>query len=124
MEEGGGNIMSSAFGIALSALSAFDRKLDVNANNIANVNTDHFKKSRVHMQEAAQGGVQVTIEQIHTPGIMLGKNEGTGEELESSNVNLAEEFVDQIITRYAFESNIITVKTADKMQQTLLDIMS
>jgi flagellar hook protein FlgE len=55
---------------------------------------------------------------------MLGKNEGTGEELESSNVNLAEEFVDQIITRYAFESNIITVKTADKMQQTLLDIMS
>ncbi len=116
--------MSTAFGIALTALTAFDRKLDVNANNIANVNTDNFKKSRVHMQEAPQGGVQVTIEQIKTPGITLGTNEKTGEELQSSNVNLAEEFVDQIITRYAFESNVITVKTADKMQQTLLDIMS
>jgi flagellar basal-body rod protein FlgC len=116
--------MSTAFGIALSALSAFDRKLDVNAHNIANINTDNFKKSRAHMQEAAQGGVQVTIEQINTPGVILGTNERTGEELESSNVNLAEEFVDQIVTRYAFESNVITVKTANEMQQTLLDIFT
>lgn len=116
--------MSIAFNTALTALRAFDVKLDVNANNIANVNTNNFKKSRVNMQENVQGGLQVMIEQVKTPGISMGTNERTGEELESSNVDLAEEFVDQIITRYAFESNVITVKTADEMQQTLLDIIT
>lgn len=119
----GENIMSIAFNTALSALRALDIKMDVNANNIANVNTDKFKKSRVNMQEAMPGGVQVTIQQINTPGVSLGANERTGEEIESSNVNLGEEFVDQIITRYAFEANVLTVKTADEMQQTLLDLI-
>jgi len=116
--------MVSGFGTALTALRAFDIKLDVNANNISNVNTDGFKKSRVNLQEAFPGGVQVTIEQVNLPGISLGPNERTGEERESSNVDLAEEFVDQIVTRYAFESNVITIKTADEMQQTLLDIIA
>ena len=48
----------------------------------------------------------------------------TGEERESSNVSLEEEFVDQMVTRYAFESNVLTVKTADEMQKTLLDIIT
>lgn len=116
--------MSSAFGIALTAQKAFDIKLDVNANNIANINTDNFKKSRVNLQEAAPGGVQVTIEQVNTPGYSIGTNEQTGEERESSNVDLAQEFADQMVTRYAFESNVLTVKTADKMEQTLLDILT
>jgi len=116
--------MSSAFGTALTALRAFDRKLDVNANNIANVNTDQFKKSRLDIQESASGGVQVTIEQVNTPGISLGTNEKTGEERESSNVAIEEEFVDQMVTRYAYEANVLSVKTADEMQQTLLDLFS
>jgi len=116
--------MSEAFGIALTALRAFDKKLDVSANNIANVNSDKFKKSRVDLQEAASGGVQVTIEQINTPGISLGTNEKAGDERESSNVTMEEEFVDQMVTQYAFESNMLTVKTADEMQKSLLDILS
>ena len=116
--------MLQAFNSALTALRAFDTKLDINANNIANVNTDGFKKSRAILQEAPPGGVRVDLQQIQTPGILLGTNEKTGAELESSNVNLAEEFVDQIITRYAFEANVVSIKTADEMQQTLLDIFS
>jgi flagellar basal-body rod protein FlgC len=116
--------MSDAFGIALTALRAFDKKLDVNAHNIANVNTDKFKKSRVDLQEAAAGGVKATIEQVNIPGISLGTNEKTGEERESSNVSMEEEFVDQMVTQYAFESNILIVKTADEMQKSLLDILS
>jgi flagellar hook protein FlgE len=116
--------MSSAFGTALTALRAFDTKLDVTANNIANVNTDKFKKSRVDLQAAYHDSVQVTIEQVNTPGTSLGINEQTGLERESSNVSLEEEFVDQIVTRYAFESNVLTVKTADEMQKTLMDIIT
>jgi len=116
--------MSSAMGIALSGLRAFETKLAVNANNIDNVNTDGFKKSRVNMQETAEGGVQVTLSQVNLPGFLAGINEQTGKPIESSNVDLAEEMVEQVITRYAFEANTITLKIADEMQQTLLDILS
>lgn len=116
--------MSSAMGIALSGLRAFETKLSVNANNIANVNTNGFKKSRASMQEAANGGVQVTLSQVNLPGFPVGIDEQTREPIESSNVDLAEEMVEQMITRYAFEANVITIKTAADMQQTLLDILS
>lgn len=116
--------MSSAMGIALSGLRAFETKLAVNTNNIANVNTDGFKKSRASMQEAAEGGVSVTLTQVNLPGVPAGIDQQTGKQIESSNVDIAEEMVDQMITRYAFEANIITIKTADEMQQTLLDILS
>jgi flagellar hook protein FlgE len=116
--------MSSALGTALGALRAFETKLDVNANNIANLHTDKFKKSRVELQESSSGGVKVTITQQNTPGISLGVNERTGEERESSNVSLEEEIVEQMVTQYAFKANVLTVKTADEMHKTLLDIIS
>lgn len=123
-EKRGAKAMSIAFNTALSGLRALDIKLDVNANNIANVNTNSFKRSRVNMQEAAEGGVKVTIEQVNEPGLLLETDEMTGRAQESSNVSLEEEFVDQMMTRYAFESNVVTIKTADDMQQTLLDIIT
>lgn len=116
--------MSDAFGIALSALRAFETRLDVTANNIANVNTDKFRKSRVDLQESISGGVKVTIEQQNTPGITLSTSERKGEEREASNVTMEEEFASQIVTQYAFQANILTVKTADEMHKTLLDILS
>jgi len=116
--------MLSALGTGLSALTALNIKLDVNSNNIANVNTDKFKKSRVEMQESPNGGVQANISRISTPGISLGTDERTGEERESSNVTMEEEIVEQMVTQYALEANLITVKTAEKMQKSLLDIIS
>jgi flagellar hook protein FlgE len=116
--------MPSAMGTALTALKAFDIKMDVNANNIANVNTNDFKKSRVDMQEATNGGVQVTISQIDSPGMLLDPNPQTGAPQQSSNVTLEEEFVDQIVTQYSYTANTLTVKTADEMQKELMDIIA
>ena len=47
----------------LSALNAFSVKSQVTANNVANVNTDEFKKSRVDFVEGNPSGVDVTISQ-------------------------------------------------------------
>jgi flagellar basal-body rod protein FlgC len=116
--------MPSAMGTALTALKAFDIKVDVNANNIANVNTNDFKKSRVDMQEATNGGVRVTISQIDTPGMEIDPNPRTGAPQQSSNVTLENEFVDQIVTRYSYTANTLTVKTADEMQKELMDIIA
>ncbi|MBW2643832.1 MAG: hypothetical protein JRC89_10800 [Deltaproteobacteria bacterium] len=38
--------MISSVRSTLSALNAFDKKMDVIANNVANVETEEFKKSR------------------------------------------------------------------------------
>jgi flagellar hook protein FlgE len=114
--------MPTAFGIALSGLKAFATKLDVTANNVANVETNNFKKSRVAMQEAAEGGVQVTISAVDTPGLTIEPNVQTSAEQQTSNVSLETEIVDQIVTKYSYEANILTIKTADEMQKTLLNI--
>jgi flagellar basal-body rod protein FlgC len=116
--------MSSAWNIALSGLRACEIKTAVNASNIANINTEGFKKSRVTLQEAANGGVQVTLSQVNLPGVPLGMNAETGEVSESSSVDLAESFVDQRVTTHTFAANATTVRTAAEMQQTLLDILA
>jgi flagellar basal body rod protein FlgG len=114
--------MSSAFTTALTALKAFTTKLDVNANNVANVNTNNFKRSRVLMQETANGGVKVTINKENTPGTQIDPNVRTGEPQQTSNVSIEAEIVDQMITNYSFEANLLTVKKADEMQKELLNI--
>jgi len=45
--------MISGYQAALSGLQAFDTKVQANGNNIANVNTDGFKKDRVMLASTA-----------------------------------------------------------------------
>ena len=116
--------MSEAINTALSALGATLRKQDVTANNIANVNTHDFKKSRASFEETAPAGVKVTISRVETPGTPLPPDEVIGEGHEMSNVSMEEELVDLITTQHAFAANIKTIQTEDEMQGTLLDIIA
>lgn len=110
---------------ALSALSAFNKRMDVTANNVANVNTNEFKKSRLNMTEGNNGGVTTSLQQIDTPGIPkeVTRSDGTTEMTESSNVDLAEEFTDMITTEAGYDANLKTVKTQDEMLGSLFDII-
>jgi flagellar hook protein FlgE len=114
--------MSNALGIALSAFRALFTKLDVTANNLANAGTAGFKKSRADFQEAPPGGVKVSISTVDTPGSPLPPAEGEREYQESSNVSLAEEMVNLIITQYTFSANLKTLQAGEEMQKNLLDI--
>jgi flagellar basal-body rod protein FlgC len=98
--------------------------MDVTANNIANVNTDEFKKSRVNLQEDSNGGVSAQVQQINTPGLPKEVQRGDRiEQVESSNVDLAEELTEMIPTQAFYKANIQSVRTSDKMLGSLLDIM-
>lgn len=109
---------------ALSAMTAFRKKMDVTSNNIANVNTNKFKKSRVTMQEGGNGGVQAQIQKVNTPGIPRDAIENDRiAEVESSNVDLAEELTGMIPTQTAYSANLKTMKTADEMIGALLDVI-
>ena len=109
---------------ALSALNAFRKKMDVTADNIANVNTDNFKKSRVNMQEGSNGDVQANIQQINTPGYPKEVYQDDAlVQVESSNVDLVEEVTEMVVAKAGFSANLKTVSTQDRVLGSLLDIL-
>lgn len=116
--------MISAFDSALSALSAFSVRMRVTANNVANVNTDGFKKSRTIMKEGPFGGVMPDVERIDTPGGVKQVNEeGIPREVEASNVDLTESMTDMIPTQSGYNANLKTIQITDDMLGSLLDII-
>ena len=108
----------------LSALQAYSTSMRVTADNIANVNTDEFKKSRATMKEGANGGVEVEVSKINTPGHRYQELQGDQMvDKETSNVNLEEEFPDMMVTQRTYEANLKVLQTYDKMLGTMLDIL-
>jgi flagellar basal body rod protein FlgG len=113
--------MSSIMDIARTALDAFGKKVDVTANNLANVNTEGFKKSRATLQEGEPSGVIVSISKVDAPGPLIPADNGSEEMLESSNVDIAGEVVDLTITQHAYQANLKTLETEDEMLGSLFD---
>ena len=114
--------MISAIHTALSGLSAFGKQLEVSANNVANVNTDGFKGSRTEFVEAQSGGVLPVVQKDNSAGPAVLKDTAQGpQQVELSNVNLAQEAVSQIIAQRGFEANLRTLKTADDLLGSILD---
>jgi flagellar basal-body rod protein FlgC len=99
--------------------------MGVTTNNIANVNTEEFKKSRATMQEGVNGGVEVDIKKVNAPGHPYQELEGDRlVEKETSNVNLEEELPDLMLTKRTYEANLKVIQTRDKMLGSMLDIIS
>jgi flagellar hook protein FlgE len=117
--------MVSALSSTVSAINALDKKMAVISNNIANSESDGFKKSRADLKEGDSGGVEVNITQVNTPGPTVTVDENnTTVEKEMSNVDLAEELPQSMITQTGYNANLKMVKTQDEMLGTLLDTFS
>ena len=82
------------------SLNAHQTLMDINANNIANVNTQNFKASEAHIENNLEVSSNKT-------------NSGT---------NLKKEIVDQIVIKDGFKAQVSAIKTQDEMTKTLLDI--
>ena len=114
--------MISALNGTISALRAFVTKLGVTADNIANANTDGFKRSRAVLHEDYNGSVRVEIKKDTSPGLRYDVIEdGKKVEKETSNVNLNEEIPDLMVTKRAYQANLKTVEVQDEMLGSLLD---
>ena len=108
----------------ISALQAYKTRLGVTADNIANVNTDEFKKSRARLHEGTNGDLHVDINRINTPGHLYQEIEGDQlVEREGSNVNLEEEVPEIMVTQRGYEANLKVLQTQDKMLGSLMDII-
>jgi flagellar hook protein FlgE len=116
--------MIGALDASISGIKAFQKKIEVGANNIANVNTDTFKRQEAILSEGAHGGVNVTIDRIDEPGYPK-ETVADGEvvETESSNVDLAEELTELVPNQAGYDANLKTIQATDEMLGTLLDIL-
>lgn len=103
----------------LSALSSFGTAQQVSANNIANMNTDGFKASSVHLESGPQDqGVRVSsIQESTNAGPIIDGVEG-------SNTDVATEMVDMMKTGHAYSANAAVIRGSEEMTGYLLNMIA
>lgn len=79
-------------------------RLDSSAHNIANLQTDNFRRQEVTQQSQPQGGVKADIRRADVAGNAL-----------------AEDVVQQLGASYAFIASLKVIQTEKKMMGSLLD---
>ncbi|MBB4268244.1 flagellar basal body rod protein FlgC [Roseospira visakhapatnamensis] len=125
--------MTSALSIGVSALQAATVRLAVTADNIVNANTrvpvdagsgapgagGYVPRDVVDVSSAA--GVTATVRPVDPPSQVV--PDGRGGLEASPNVNLAEQMVELTTASRAYESATAVIRSADEMQDALLDIV-
>ena len=125
---------------SLSALMAYGRRMGVHANNVANMYSRDFSKSRVRMQAGPDQTVTAAIETVDSRVLPAEGGEETDPLLErgaaeidptdalagveNNNVELAEEIVGALISQNAYNASLKMVKAQDEMIGSALDILS
>ena len=133
---GSGGITSALF-MGAGAMQAHSWGMAVTAHNVANVSTDGFTPQRA-LFATGPGGRGVTLDTvIREPGlgglaggagpdgVTAGAQNVSGlppEVLRPSGTELAREMPHMIVTQRTYEANAATVRTADEMLGTLLNI--
>lgn len=114
--------MVSGFAAALSGVQAGSRVLGVSAHNIANAQTENFKRTRATLEESVAGGVTVSLSKDNRPGPQFFTREDPFTLREGSNVELEEELVHTLEATHLIEANLASIRTQDKVLGSLLDI--
>ena len=91
--------------IAQSGLQAAQTRLNVSANNVANAQTEGFRRDQVQAAAQADGGVRTQVNKMPQSG-----------------AHLIQDLLDQKSATYAFKANLQTVKATDEMMGRLLDV--
>jgi flagellar basal-body rod protein FlgC len=134
--------MSSISAIALSGLNAASLRLQVSASNVANAQStgalpnangtvpagspQAYAPLEVVQSASVGGGVQTSVTTVtpsttalFDPQASFANQDGL---VAAPNVDLASEFVGQLLASYSYAANAIVLKADDRMTQLLLDI--
>jgi len=111
-----------AMNVSLSGMQVETRRMSVIANNVANMNTEGFRASRVVSSEVSTGGVSASVQDSGAPNPQMLRPGTSREIVELSNTDLATEVVNQRLALAAFQANAAVIKTADEMLGTAVNI--
>ncbi len=114
--------MSITFNSSISGIRAAIDMLGVSSHNIANIDTEGYKKQHVNFSQDHHGKVAVNITESSDPSSFY-KNIN-GEVVEDSKVNFFEEIVVQIKSKNLLSANIAAIKRTNEAQESLLDIIA
>jgi flagellar basal-body rod protein FlgC len=132
--------MSSVFDIVVSGLRAQSRRLEVSADNVANLlslgvhpdptlaRPEAFVPQRTAFASALYGGVEAKTMPVSPPSrLSLQPNHPDADAdglVPLPNVSLEQELVDQTQALRLFQANVKVIQTQDRMLGALLDIVS
>ena len=116
--------MNIYFYSSIAGINAFFDKMDVTANNIANINTDNFKRRVAEITQDKNGQPHINITIDTTPGLEKPRKAGEPEKSsrEMSNVNYAEETISMIEAQIGVKANVKTLQTEGEVLASLIDI--
>jgi len=115
--------MFLGFASALSGIRAGSRLLGASAHNIANAQTENFKRTQAAFEDSLSGGVIVSLSTDNRPGPQLLSSDDAFNFREGSNVELEEELVNTLKATNLIEANISSIRSQDKTLGVLLDII-
>lgn len=113
--------MEMAMQAAISGVQAGESRLDVTANNIANVNTDGFHASVVTTKARNPYGTETVISEPSVQGNTYVDEQGNIKEM--SNVDVATQVVNLLIAEATVKANAEALRTADSLTGTILDLL-
>ena len=114
-------MISSAFDTSVSGIVAAATKLQANANNVANANTNGYQTQRVDLVESP-AGVEARAASVGAPNRAdAAANPKGNSPLPPSDVNLADEMVSMVANGNFYQANMRALQAADDMMGTLLD---
>ena len=116
-------VMFLGFASALSGIQAGSRLLGASAHNIANAQTENFKRTRTVLEESSTGGVIVSLSTDNRPGPHFTTGEDPFTLREGSNVELEEELIHTLEATHLIEANLASIRTQDQVLGSLLDII-
>lgn len=141
-----GRPMTRAISIAASGLAAAGLRFEASASNIANERTTGrlpsspttpqagqaspavYQPLAVRQTASASGGVSAQLMASQTPpSAQYDPASPFADErglVGAPAIDLAHQFVEQMLARRAFEANLKSLKAAEAMEQTLIDQMS
>lgn len=106
--------------IAIKGLNVSLLQFAVSADNVARRNVTGSEKNRVIQMDSKTDGVEATVDKVTFAEQSVEPD--FSRELDSSNIDYAEEMIHQIVAETSFYSNLGILKTSQKMEGTLLDI--
>ena len=134
--------MSSVLSIAMSGMLAASQRLQVSANNVANMRSEGalpdaqgnyapgaprpYAPLRVDQVDASGGGTRAIVAEVspshvatYDPSAPYANQDGM---VASPNVDLADEVVQQLMATYAYAANARVVTSYNQMVKSLLDV--
>jgi flagellar hook-associated protein FlgK len=101
-------MVDNTYNASLTALNAYGTLLNNTANNVANINTDNYRPLETTMQDSAPSGVTAT----------MSRNEN------GDRVDLSKEAVNLITAETGFKASLDVLKTVQKIQKSVIDIIT